>query len=69
MNALDSSVDILILKPRTRARLRYARIWTLRDLVAQSELDIRDIPWTGNKTILDIKIALAKLGLKLREEG
>lgn len=48
------------------ARLKYAGVRTVAQLVAMTEQDLLDIPRLGPRILADIKQALAQEGLQLK---
>lgn len=65
---LDTRIDSLDLSVRARNALKKASTLTVRQLIACSESTIRSLAGMTEPTLAEIKLALAKLGLRLRPE-
>ena len=65
---LDARIDSLDLSPGTRNALKKASAVTVRQLVGCTEQTIRSLSGMTDSAIAEIKVALAKLGLRMRAE-
>jgi len=66
---LDSPVDCLEINARASNCLKAAGIFTVHQLIAKNEWDLRKLPNLGVGTLKDIIYALGRNGLTLSIEG
>ena len=67
--SIDESVDTLELTVRASNCLRMAHIYTIRELVDRTSIELLRITNLGRKTLEELEEVLAKRGLKLRQPG
>jgi DNA-directed RNA polymerase alpha subunit len=61
---IDDALDITV---RARNCLVAEKIYTVRDVISHSENDLIKFPNMGRKSVEEIKIAMGKVGLSLKE--